>query len=119
MKIINQSKQTLIAARAELADTAVSRLVGLLGRSSLPEGQAMVITQCRSIHMLFMKFPIDVIFVDRQDRVVGLVEGIKPFALSPYFWRSSYVVEAPCGTIKRSRTAVGDILEKTNTSLKS
>ena len=91
-----------------MADTAVSRLVGLLNRPSLAAGEGLVITQCRSIHMFFMRFSIDVIFVDRKDRVVGLVKNIAPFRLSPYFWNASYVIELPPGTIAASQTALGD-----------
>lgn len=97
-----------------MADTAVSRLVGLLKHKFLPPNAGMIITQCRSIHMFFMRFAIDVIFVDRNYRVVGLVENIRPFRLSPYFWRASCAIELPVGTIVASKTRVGDqlVLEK-------
>ncbi|MCR4337115.1 MAG: DUF192 domain-containing protein [Candidatus Omnitrophica bacterium] len=101
----------MIAKRAIIADTAISRLVGLLNRSSLNEDEALVITDCRSIHMFFMRFPIDVIFVDRAERVIGIVKNIKPFQVSPYFWRSRYVVELFPGAIESSQTMLGDLIQ--------
>ena len=108
MRIVNKTKNTIIAQHAVLADTAFSRLKGLLGRDSLKPGEAMVITQCRSIHMFFMRFAIDVIFVDNKNRVVGVVNRIKPFFMSPYFWRASCAIELPEGVIEATKTARGD-----------
>ncbi|MDZ4241213.1 MAG: DUF192 domain-containing protein, partial [Candidatus Omnitrophota bacterium] len=110
MQILNQTRNTTVAENAVMADTAFSRLKGLLGRSEIGSREALVITQCRSIHMFFMKFAIDVIFADRHDRAVGLVSRIKPFCMSPYFFRASYAVELPEGAIASSRTQKGDQL---------
>jgi uncharacterized membrane protein (UPF0127 family) len=77
VRITNQTKNTLIAERAQLADTVVSRLVGLLNRVSLSQEEGLVITECRQIHMFFMRFAIDVIFVNKDNEV--LVRNIKPF----------------------------------------
>ena len=110
MKIINKTQGTILATEVEIADSILSRLVGLLNRASLSENAGLIITDCRSIHMFFMRFAIDVIFLDRRYKVVGLVKGIKPFRLSPYFWRAYYAVELPSGTINKSKVNVGDQL---------
>ena len=110
MRIVNQTKNTLIAERAQLADTVMSRLVGLLNRSSLSPQEGLVITECRSIHMFFMRFAIDVIFVNRGNTVLGLVRNIKPFQLSPYFIRAHKAIELPVGVIDSSKTEKGDVL---------
>ncbi|MEW5894861.1 MAG: DUF192 domain-containing protein [Candidatus Omnitrophota bacterium] len=110
MRIINQTRQTILAGTATVADTAFSRLKGLLGRESIGADEALIITQCRSIHMFFMKFAIDVIFVDRKHKVIGLVENIRPFQMSPYFWRTSYVIELPPEKIRKTGTRTGDVL---------
>jgi uncharacterized membrane protein (UPF0127 family) len=60
--------------------------------------------------MFFMKFPIDVIFCDDHDRVVGICPNIKPFALSPIFLKASFAIELPSGSIAASKTQVGDQL---------
>ena len=111
MIVTNLTKNIVLSAQAELADTFFSRMQGLLGRRSFSEGQAMVITHCNSIHMFFMKFPIDAIFLDPSGRVVGVVKNIQPFSMSPVFWTSERVVELPSGTLARTATSVGDIIE--------
>jgi uncharacterized membrane protein (UPF0127 family) len=85
---------------------------GLLGRKDFPQGEALVITRCQSIHMFFMNFPIDVVFCDRQNKVVGLCQEIKPFYLSPIFFKASYAIELPAGTIASTKTQLGDQLNK-------
>ncbi|OGX27812.1 MAG: hypothetical protein A2705_04470 [Omnitrophica WOR_2 bacterium RIFCSPHIGHO2_01_FULL_52_10] len=111
MEIFNKSKNTVIAQNARLADTFGARMKGLLGRVELRAGEALVITKCQSIHMFFMRFAIDAIFVDGNNRVVGLVEGIKPFRLSPIFFRAKYVIELKPGTIAAAKTSLHDQLE--------
>ena len=111
MKIINTTHNTVVADNGRMADSAVSRMVGLLNRSSFLDGEGLVITKCNSIHMFFMKFAIDCIFVDKNNQVVGLVENIKPFRLSRIFFNASYVIEVPVGVIKQSETQVGDQID--------
>ena len=84
---------------------------GLLGREALLEGEALVITRCNSIHMFFMRFSIDVVFVDVKWQVVGLVRGIRPFALSPIFWKAVAAIELPAGSIDRQGLALGQHLQ--------
>ena len=110
MKIINKTKNTVVAQKARIADTFLSRLVGLLNKSSISPEEALVIARCQSIHMFFMRFAIDAIFVNTENKVVGLVEGIGPFKLSPIFLKASYVIELSVGTITRTQTSLGDWL---------
>jgi len=111
MQILNKTKNTLISSNVTIADTFISRMIGLLNRKSLAEQEALIITKCNSIHMFFMKFPIDVLFVDKNNIVVGLLENIKPFHLSPIFFKSSYVIELPVEQIETSSSALGDVIE--------
>ena len=83
-------------------------MVGLLNRSSLLEDEALIITRCQSIHMFFMRFAIDAIFVDQNNYVVGLVKSIKPFRLSRIFFGARYVIETPVGIIVQTETSLGD-----------
>jgi len=108
VRTLNQTKNTIIAETTEVADSVLSRLKGLLGRKDLPKGQGLVITDCRSIHMLFMRFAIDVVFVNKDNAVIGLVKNIKPFCFSPYFLRTAFCIELPAGTIDATSTALGD-----------
>jgi len=111
VKVINASKNTVLATNALLADSFFSRAVGLLHRKGLEADEALILTRCQSIHMFFMRFAIDVIFADKDNRVVGLTPHIKPYQMSPIFFKASYAVELPVGTIQRSQTTVGDRLE--------
>jgi uncharacterized protein len=106
--IKNTTRNTVLASKVILADTASKRMVGLLDRSNLDQGEGLVLDPCNSVHMLFMKFAIDVIFLDKNNRVVGLCENLKPFCFSPIFWESACALELPAGTIKQSNTQSGD-----------
>ena len=106
--IQNVSRNTVLADKATIADSFVTRMVGLLNRKNLSAGEALVITRCQSIHMLFMRFAIDAIFVDKDDRITGLVPGIKPFMFSQIFFKSRYVIELPTGIIVQSESRLGD-----------
>ncbi|MFP4473626.1 MAG: DUF192 domain-containing protein [Candidatus Omnitrophota bacterium] len=113
MKIYNRTRQTVLADRGRLADTPLSRLKGLLGRDHLDSDEGLVITQCRSIHMLFMRFAIDVVFIDGEGKVIGLVKDIKPYRISGYYWRAWAAVELPAGTIQQTSTQKGDLISWT------
>lgn len=111
MKVINESSGTIIASQVRIADSFLSRMTGLLNRASIAEGEALIITQCRSIHMFFMRFAIDAVFVDKKGVVVGLVERIKPFRMSRIFYRAKYVIELAEGVIAAKKIAIGDRVE--------
>ncbi len=107
----NSTRQEAIASRVVVADSPWSRMKGLLGRKSLGQDEALVISDCQSVHMMFMSFPIDVIFINRQKRVVGLCRDLQPFQFSPVFWKSACAIEVPAGTIVRTYTQLGDQIE--------
>ena len=111
MTIRNITRNTTIAGAAAAADTPFARMRGLLGRKSLNAGEALLITPCQSIHMLFMTFAIDVAFVDRQGTVVGLCPGIRPFQFSPPFFKARSAIEVPAGAIASSQTQIGDTVQ--------
>jgi uncharacterized membrane protein (UPF0127 family) len=81
----------------------------LRDRREFGSGSALVIDPCTSIHMFFMRFPIDVLYLDRENRVVRAQEGIRPWRVGPLYTRGAkYVIELPEGAIRSSRTQVGD-----------
>ena len=108
MKAFNQNRNTVVAENVRLADTFLSRMVGLLNRASLDPHEALLITKCQSIHMLFMRFAIDAIFLNAAGQVVGLVPNIRPFRFSRIYFSATQCLEAPVGTIARSKTMIGD-----------
>lgn len=77
----------------------------------------MVIDPCTSIHMFFMRFPLDVLYMSRDNVVVRAQEGIKPWRIGPLRTRdAAYVIELPAGTIARTTTQVGDKIVFTESS---
>ncbi len=104
------STDAVIASQMELADSAWKRMQGLLGRGSLAADAGMRFDPASSLHMMFMRFAIDVVYVDREERVVKLVRDFKPWRFS---WargaRTAY--ELSTGSIDRSGVAIGDLLE--------
>jgi hypothetical protein len=110
VRVSNASKNTVIAERVEMATSFFARLRGLLGRQSLSDGQGMLLRPTDSIHTFFMAFPIDVIFLDRADRVVRIITNMRPNRISPLVRHGRTVIELPSGALASSETAVGDQL---------
>lgn len=100
-----------LADRAELATGFFARLRGLLGRSGLEDGEGLILRPCNSVHMFFMQFPIDVVFLDRRGKVVGLAWYLLPGSVSRIYPRACQAVELPAGTLGRTGTQVGDVVE--------
>ena len=96
-----------VLAVADLADTARTRMVGLLGRPSLAAGDGLVIRPCGMIHTWFMRFPIDVVFADRAGTVVAAVEALRPFRFAWGGWRATQAVELPAGAARRAGVVPG------------
>lgn len=111
MHITNLTRKSHLATHVKIADTFLSRMVGLLNRSQINQDEALIITRCNSIHMFFMRFAIDAIFIDRNKRIVGLVKNIKPFALSKIYWNAACVIELAVGAIERNQAQLGDQLD--------
>ena len=111
MKVLNTTKGTLLADKAIFAEILWKRLVGLLGRKGLCRGEALVIRPCSGIHTFFMRFPIDVIFLDRDSRVRKVIRGMQPFRLSSLVLGAREAVELPSGVVASTRTEAGDLIE--------
>lgn len=116
VRVENNSRQTVIISQGKMANNPWTRLRGLIGVRDLAEGQGIVIEPCRGVHCMFMSIPIDVIYVDKQNRVIALDRAMKPWAVGKIYGASRYVVEAPVGTIDRTQTEVGDQLKLTQQS---
>lgn len=110
MEIHNLTRGTLLAGQAEIVRSFWARGKGLLGRSGLAAGEALIIYPNNSVHTFFMRFTIDVVFVDRQDRVVGLRPAMAPNRPFAGAFAARYTIELPEGAIAASQTAIGDQL---------
>jgi uncharacterized membrane protein (UPF0127 family) len=96
-----------VCERCVVADRPLARLRGLLGRRDLPAEEGLWIRPCASVHMLFMRFATDVLFLDRQDRVVRVVERLRPWRLASARGARS-AIELRAGEAARRGVAVGD-----------
>jgi len=108
--VANRTEQTILATRAAAARTFTQRLRGLMGKPSLPPGEGLVLFGDNSIHTFFMRFPIDVLYLDAEQRVIKLQEAMPPWKIGPLVRGCRFIVELPPGTIRDSRTAVGYII---------
>jgi uncharacterized membrane protein (UPF0127 family) len=108
VRVRNLSRETDLACNASMADSFWRRLRGLLGRTGLEQGEGLVIVPCSSVHMLGMRFPLDVLHLDRSGTVLRALPNLKPGQLGPLVWRSHVAVELPAGTIAASGTMAGD-----------
>ena len=111
MPVINLTKQTWLATKVRKADNFLTRLVGLLKRTNLGPEEALWLMPSKGIHTIGMKFPIDVVFLNRNNHVVGLMSGLGPNRISAIHFTGYSVLELPSGTIKKSGSEIGDQFE--------
>jgi len=101
---------TIVCERCTVADNPLRRMRGLLGRDGLESGEGLLLRPASAVHTYFMRFPIDVVFLDRALVVVGISDSVEP-------WRArsrkgaKAVLELPAGESERRGLAVGDRLE--------
>ncbi len=107
--LFDETTDVELASALELADTPLSRMRGLLGRSGLHPGQGMRFEPGGAIHTHFMRFSIDVIFLDRDDRVLKLVHSLRPWRFARAGGTRA-VVELPAGTLAKLEVHPGDVV---------
>jgi uncharacterized protein len=110
LRIVNSTRGSVLATAADVADTSLKRRVGLLKHTCLPAGEGLWISPCEGIHTFGMKFPIDVVFLDRDKKVVKVRPHMGPRRISLCLPAHS-VLELPAGVIAEARTQPGDQLE--------
>jgi uncharacterized membrane protein (UPF0127 family) len=96
-----------------VARSARDRTVGLLGRNSLPAAEGLWIERAPSIHMFFMRYAIDAVFLDRGGRVTKVVARLKPWRVVLWARGARDCLELPAGAAAQCRTEVGDALRMT------
>lgn len=109
----NQTRSTVLADKADIADSSAKRRTGLLKHARLEAGEGLWIVPCESVHTWFMKFPIDLVYVDKRHKVRKVRSAVPPWRLSACLLAHS-VLELPAGTIRQSGTVRGDqlVIEK-------
>lgn len=110
MKVINETSGEVLLTELKEADTFLKRLLGLMFKKELPSGTGLKIEPCSSIHTFNMKFPIDVLFLTKDHRVLKVITGMKPGKVSAVVKESRYVIEANENEFA-GRISVGDLLK--------
>ncbi len=109
MQVINQSKHSVVASEVKQARSLWSRFVGLMGRRGLAEGHGLLLEPASSIHTFFMRFPIDLVFIDRGGVVTKVAHDVRPFRVV-MGRRSRSVLELSAGAAANAGIEAGDVL---------
>jgi hypothetical protein len=96
-KLTRIRDQKVFANSCCITESFWERLCGLMGREALPEGTGLWIEPCNSIHTFFMKFPIDVVYLDRHGLVLKIHQNVKPWRMDLPVFKARSVLELPCG----------------------
>jgi uncharacterized protein len=114
IRVYNGTRGQPLGTAVEVASNPWRRFWGLMGKRSLPDGGGLLIRPCNSIHMFFMRMPLDVLHCGASGLdgapVLRMLTGIKPWRVGPIVRGSKYVLELPAGTIERTGTQVNDLI---------
>lgn len=108
MMVFNLSRTKLLCSQAKFAKHFFNRLIGLLGKKEIPEGEGLIIYPCNMVHSLGMRMSIDVLFLNKANEVVYWMDRMPPNKISPCVKTASYVIELPAGLIAQTGTELGD-----------
>ncbi|MHB1295726.1 MAG: DUF192 domain-containing protein [Anaerolineae bacterium] len=110
LHVHNARNGQMLVESGRVADGFGTRLVGLIGRPALENGDGLLIAPCDSIHTCFMGFAIDAVYLNRAGEVVGIDEALRPWRIGRLHRKVRYVLELPAGAVRASDTRVGDAL---------
>lgn len=110
LKIVNRTRGTTLGHSVEVADHGAARNKGLLGRNGLADGGGLWIVPCEAVHTFGMRFPIDLVYIDRERVVKKVRSHVRPWRLSGCLTAHS-VIELTAGTVAATQTRRGDALE--------
>lgn len=111
MHALNLTTRKEIANRLMSATTIFSRMKGLLGRTSLQDGEGLLIKPCNGVHTFGMKFPIDIIVLDRNNCVIAVSKDLPPNRLTRLYKSAAAVLELPAGIVEATTTEIGNRIE--------
>ena len=110
VRVMNPRLGRELGDRIGLADSWVARLRGMLARPEPAPGGGLFLTPCRSVHMFGMRFPLDVLFLDREGVVVAVYPSLAPGSRTGWHRNAAHALELPSGALSQSGTSVGDLL---------
>ena len=110
VRAVNATRGTVMGERVRVAETGLTRIVGLLGESGLSPGDGLLILPSSGVHTWGMTFPIDVVILDNDWRIIAVRPEMRPFRVTRLYWKAAGVLELPPGTVESTSTSVGDEL---------
>lgn len=110
VSITVREKATVIGDKIAVADSSASRFLGLMGKRALEPGSGMWITPSSGVHTFWMRMRIDIVALDKQNRVVALAHSVPPWRLSCVSPKTRSVLELPAGRIRECGISLGDAL---------
>lgn len=108
LRVVNRTRGTVVGSHVGLANGVWSRLRGYLGRPEPGEGEGILLAPCNAVHTFGMAYPLDIVFLDSQGRVLETVESLSPWRKTRRVGGARYVLEVRAGTIEATATARGD-----------
>jgi hypothetical protein len=110
MVLVNATKKTIVSDNCHFANSVLKRMIGLLNRGQLGRGEGLLLDRCYGIHTFGMRFPIDVLFLDKDLLVIRAVKALPPYRTC-VVKKSVFVLEVPTGALDASRTTEGDQIQ--------
>lgn len=113
-KTLNLRTGTVFVNHVDIAGTFLQKIRGLLGKKALDQGEGLFIPECGAIHTFFMRFSIDVLFLDKQNRVNKIISCLSPFRIALGPWGTRGVLEMQCGLLENCDVIKGDSISFIN-----
>lgn len=114
MMVRIKHNEQVIAEDILLADNLWTRLIGLMFKEEPPQkAKGLLLQPCNSIHTFFMRYPLDVVFLDSQNKTVKIIRGLRPWRMTWIYFRASKTLELPAGELTQA-ISLGDVLEVEN-----
>lgn len=111
VRAVNSTRGTLVGDCVRVAETGLTRIVGLLGERKLLPGDGLLILPSQGVHTWGMQFPIDIAVLDHEWKVIAIRRDMRPFRMTRVFWKAAAVLELPSGVLDSTSTLVGDTIE--------
>ncbi len=111
VRATNATRGTVVGQCIRVAETGLTRIVGLLGERELLPGDGLLIVPSQGVHTWGMQFPIDIAVLDGEWKVIAIRRDIRPFRMTRTFWKAAAVLELPSGRLDSTSTFVGDTIE--------
>jgi len=111
MHVIISSNKRILVGNLMVADSIFTRMKGLIGKTSLASGSGLLLKPCKAVHTFGMRFAIDIVFLDKGNRVIKIIEALKPNRMTTVYSSASTVLELAGGSAAEAHLSKGDYLE--------